>query len=100
MPSSDSTATAGLSGHERLLVAVGAGVILFVLVAVVFGFGGVFGVVGALLYFGLMLGVTALVLWLFYRLVVAAERLVVAAERLADAQQRIASQRPSTLERG
>lgn len=94
MPSSETGPAAGLSGNERLLVAIGVGAVLVVVLAVVLGFGSLFGVLAALLYFGVMLAIAGFVLWLLYRF-------VVAAERIADAQQRIARQqeRPSTSER-
>lgn len=93
MPSSETGPRAVLSGNEQLLV--GVGFVVVALLAVVLGFGGIFGVVAALLYFGVTLAIAAFVLWLLYRF-------VVAAERIADAQQRIARQqeRPSTSDRG
>lgn len=94
MPSSDSNTTIGLSGNEPLLVAVGVGGVVFLVLAVVLGFGGAFGAVFTVLYVGLTLAITAFVLWLFYRL-------VVAAERIANAQQRIArlNERSSSVDR-
>jgi CBS domain containing-hemolysin-like protein len=57
--------------------------LLFAVLAVLLGLGDVFGLVFFLLYAAVALGLAAVVLWLLWRF-------VVAAERIADAQQRMA----------
>lgn len=79
----------GLSGNRGLLLAVAAGVLIVLLLLGLLGFGnlgGAVGFLGFLVYGVIWLAVLAFVLWLFYRLVVAAERIAGAQERIAAAQ--------------
>lgn len=86
MSSTRADVSARLSGNEQLIVAVVVGVVLFGILAIFLGFGGVLGLLFVLLSWLVGLAITALVIWLFYRL-------VVAVEGIADAQKRIARSR-------
>lgn len=87
MSGADSS-TGPLAGNRKLLVVVGAGALIIVLIVGLLGFGGAAGLVGFLVYSIVSLAVTAFVLWLLYRFVVAVERIADAQERRAQAVER------------
>ncbi|MFB6221187.1 MAG: hypothetical protein ABEH90_07085 [Halolamina sp.] len=89
MPSTDpkADAIAVFNEHRNALIAGAALLVLLLLLNRVGGHGVLGGLVFAL--YGLVwILVTAFVLWLFYRLVVAVERIASAQERIADAHER------------
>lgn len=72
-----------LTGNESWLVGAAVGVfLLLILLAAVFGFGGVFGAVFFILYAAVVIAVTAFVLWMLYRIAVGVERIADAQERM------------------
>ena len=85
MPGADSS-TGPFSGNRDLLIAVAAGVVIFALLLGLLGWGGAVGFISFTVYTALWLAVTAFVLWMLYRLVVAVERIAHAQQRIAAAQ--------------
>ncbi|WP_053949061.1 hypothetical protein [Halolamina sediminis] len=85
MSGADSS-TGLLSGNRELLITAGVSVLALVLLLGVFGFGGVVGIFGFVVYTAVWLALAAFVLWLFYRLVVAVERIAHAQQRIAAAK--------------
>lgn len=75
-----------LAENRTVLIAAGVGVLLFLLIAGLMGFGGAVGVVGFAVYAAVWLAVAAFVLWLLYRFVVAVEEIASAQQRIAAAQ--------------
>lgn len=82
-----STITDVIFDNQELLIPVGAGVVIFAVLLGLLGFGGLVGSIAFLVYGAVWLGVIAFVLWLFYRLVTAAERIASAQERIARARE-------------
>lgn len=85
MSGADSS-TGPFSGNRGLLIAVAAGVVIFALLLGLLGWGGAVGFISFTVYTAVWLAVTAFVLWMLYRLVVAVERIANAQQRIADAQ--------------
>ena len=85
MSGADSS-TGPFSENRGLLLAVAAGVVIFALLLGLLGWGGAVGFISFTVYTALWLAVTAFVLWLLYRLVVAVERIAHAQQRIAAAQ--------------
>ncbi len=80
------SSTGFLAENRNLLLAVAAGVVIFIVLLGLLGFGGAIGFVGFAAYSIVWLAVIAFVLWLLYRLVVAVERIAHAQQRIAAAQ--------------
>lgn len=90
--------TGFLSENRELLVAVAAGAVILLVLLGLLGFGGALGFVGFAAYTIVWLAVAAFVLWLFYRLVVAAERIAHAQQRIAAAQNPPGGSSASTID--
>ncbi|GAB7094787.1 hypothetical protein JCM30237_19400 [Halolamina litorea] len=85
MSGADSS-TGLFSGNRNLLIAGAVSAVLFVLLLALLGWGGAVGFISFTVYTVIWLAITAFVLWLFYRLVVAVERIAHAQQRIAAAQ--------------
>lgn len=79
-------AIAVFTEHRNLILTIVAALVVGALLLGLFGFGNVLGGVFFLVYGVVWVVVSAFVLWLFYRFVVAVERIAGAQERIASAQ--------------
>ncbi len=75
-----------VTDHRHLILSILSVLVAAALLFALFGGGRVLGGLFVALYGVLWIAVVAFVLWLFYRLVVAAERIASAQERLASAE--------------